>query len=104
MAITNKGDFPLRVYAKNARLIDNDYSRYDRNLKLVDPVAFDRGTLKYTSYVDVSAGTTQILGFCVDSDEATWYDQKSKLRFTIGYDGGEYTVYASSYYGTHYYE
>ena len=104
MAITNKGDFPLRVYAKNARLIENDYSRYDRNLKLVDPVAFDRGTLKYTSYVDVPAGTTQILGFCVDSDEATWYDQKSKLRFTIGYDGGEYTVYASSYYGTHYYE
>ena len=103
IAVTNKGVLPLRVYSSGAMLLDSDYSSYDRNLKLVDTDALDMGVLRYKSYIDIPAGTTEYLGFTVASGGATWYDKKSTLRFKVRYDDGEYIYRASNYYGTRYY-
>ena len=102
--VMNNGSLPLRIYSKNAKLIDRDYTSYDRNLKLVDTDALKRNMMRYKSYIDIPAGTSMTLAFHVPTGNATWYDKKSTLRFDVGYDGGSYTFFASSYYGTRYYE
>ncbi len=102
--VANNGNYTLRIYSKNAMLIDNDYSSYDRNLKLVDTDALKKGVTRYISYVDIPAGTSKVLAFVVASDKATWYDEKSTLSFRALYDGAKYTYRLSNYYGTRYTE
>ena len=95
--LENNGVGKIRIYSKGAELIDNDYYSYDRDLKLCN-------TNGYTcNYLDIAAGSDKTFGFYVVGDD-TWYDEKTKIKFKMYYDGIYYWCYVSSKYGFNYYE
>ena len=103
VGLTNEGSETLRVYAKDAKLIDNDYSSYDRYLTMIDADYVDAGYAVPIDYVDIAPGEFTILVFLVDGSD-TWYDYKSNVRCIIQYDGVKHIAYFSNYYGFNYYD
>lgn len=103
MYITNTGSAKMRVYSKNARLIDKDYTRYNRSLKILDEAALDRGYISYKSYIDIPAGQSSWVWFSVEGRN-TWYDRWSRVKFEFSYDNIRYSGTSSAYYGNYYSE
>lgn len=97
VGLINNGVGTIRVYSDGARLIDADYSSFDRDLRLCDNDAY------LCDYVDIPAGESYVFGFYIEGDR-TWYDSRTKVKFRIRYDGMKYWCYVSNKYGFSYYE
>lgn len=102
LLLKNTGTQPMRIYSKNARLIDGTYYAYNRNLVLIsfDDV-MNHDTITPVSWVDIQPGQEAYLPFIVDGSP-TWYDYKSTIRFEFSYDGERYLASNSLYYGFSY--
>ena len=101
--IVNRKSKTLTVYSDGARLIDNDYSSYNRNLRMVDPDEVNNNhRIVYLSQASMKGNAMTI--FLFDSATKTWYDKKSTIKFYFSYDGVKYVCYASAYYGTQVYK
>lgn len=101
--IVNRKSKTLTVYSDGARLIDNDYSSYNRNLRMVDPDEITNNhRIVYLSQASMKGNAMTI--FLFDSATNTWYDKKSTIKFYFSYDGVKYVCYASAYYGTQVYK
>ena len=94
--ITNKGSQTMRVYAKNARTVDHDYSSYNRE---GDGYIYGyvNGVFTSMKYIDIAPGTSVTISFGLTS--STWYDKKTTLYFDFDYDGQQYRAATSYYYG-----
>ena len=100
MAITNNGVGNLRIYSKDAVLMDDDYSKYDRLLYLSN-TRRGKVDISEAKYIDIKPGTTEIIAFIVKGDD-TWYDERTTVGYKFRYDGVNYKAISSCYYGTHY--
>ena len=101
--IVNRKSKTLTVYSDGARLIDNDYSSFNRNLSMVDPdEVTNNHRIVYLSQASMNGNAMTL--FLFDSDTKTWYDEKSTIKFYFSYDGVKYVCYASAYYGTQVYK
>ncbi len=101
--IVNRKSKTLTVYSDGARLIDNDYSSFNRNLSMVDPdEVTNNRRIVYLSQASMNGNAMTL--FLFDSDTKTWYDEKSTIKFYFSYDGVKYVCYASAYYGTQVYK
>jgi len=94
--LTNSGPTPLRIYSTGSGLWDNDYSIYDRNLQLVNPLTYQNIT-----WTEFAAGSSGWVWFKAVGNP-TWYDEKSMIYYEFTYDNVWYNGSASSYYGIHY--
>lgn len=103
MLVENHGSKTLRIYARYARLIDSEYSEFNRNLIMVDPDEINNDRLVKISYIDILPGSESFVPFLV-KDDSTWYDGRSTIFYEFRYDGVDYWAHSSSYYGTEYYK
>lgn len=103
MLVKNHGSKTLRIYAKNARMIDSDYPSFNRNLILLDPDEVENERLVKVPYINIAPGEESFVPFLVDGKE-TWYDNKTTICYEFRYDGVNYCGYSSNYTGTNYYK
>lgn len=94
MYVGNTGTKPLTIYAKDVFMNDSTYREYDRYLTLVDPYSY-----KSKSSETIEPGEAKYLGFRVEGD-ATYYDSKTVIYYTMKYDGKLYRCYSSRYHGS----
>ncbi len=105
MAIENTGSCNLRIYSRNARLIDRDYTSFNRDMYLIDnEEMLNNKTLKGISSLVIKPGEIKIVTFWVEGNNSTLVDNKSTLYYEFNYDGVDYYAYTSKYYGTSFYE
>ena len=90
--VTNNGKYTMRFYSKGAIFMNSDYSKYDRDLTLVDK----NGAKK--SYIDIKPGKTATLYFAVNGSKTT-YLNTSHVVCLAKYDGVYYYTFFSNYYG-----
>jgi uncharacterized protein YjdB len=102
MIVTNNGKATMRIYTKDAKLIDYDYTSFNRNLQLTK-ISDDGNSLINLEYQDIKPGESAYVGFTTLGG-STWYDKKSTIRYRFRYDGINYIGYSSSYFGTQHYE
>ena len=92
LTLKNTGDYSVRVYSKNALLLDEYNDAYSRELYLVNSSG------KKLNYTDVGAGKTKTMTFKIDGN-STRYREDSIICFVFKYDGLEYALlaYADGY-------
>lgn len=95
--ISNTGSAKMRVYSKNAFLMDDVYEKYDRNLKILDEDALDEDRIAYKSYIDIPAGQSRYVYFI--SGTPTRYNSKSIIFYEFNYDNIRYQGASSAGYG-----
>lgn len=95
MSVKNNGDRTLRINP-NAALLDRDYDRFDRELRLID-----EDTIMPISYLDIAPGKSKFVVFEVIGNK-TWYDKKSTIVYQFKYRNKTYKIASSSYYGTYF--
>lgn len=100
VGIRNDGLGKIRIYDRNAMLLDHDFYSFDRYLSLFS--IDENDNIEYYDYIDIPAGESAIIGFEVLGGN-TWYDELTQINFEMRYDGMYYSCYASSYYGFSYY-
>ena len=101
LVINNRGQGTMRIYSRNASLLDSDYTNFNRKLYL------SKSTTGYVdlgeaSYMDIKPGEEKWAIF-LTKEGNTWYDAKSMIFYDFRYDGVDYRAYSSSSYGTDYY-
>lgn len=94
--LKNYGPTPIRVYSSGSKLIDNDYTSYNRYLQLVDTTTF-----KDISWIEFPSGSQGWVWFKVKGNP-TWYDSRSRIYFEFTYDSIWYKGNTSYYYGGSY--
>lgn len=95
MSVKNNGDRTLRINS-NAALLDRDYDKFDRDLRLID-----EDTIMPISYLDIAPGKSKFVVFEVIGNR-TWYDKKSTIVYQFKYRNKTYKIASSSYYGTYF--
>lgn len=93
--IENKGSKVLRIYSKNARLLSNLGSNYNRDMYIVDYL-FNK-----IPYIEIKPGKDEMVSFMI-TGSPTLYTTKSSVTYVFEYDNKLYIGYSSYYYGTHY--
>lgn len=95
--LINYGVDKIRIYSKDAMLIDPEYASLDRTLQLYDE------DLNPCEYIDIKAGEDCVFAFVVNGD-TTYYDGKTKIKFKMYYDGFYYWCYVGANSGFSYYD
>ena len=95
MAITNNGNCNLILYSRYAKLLDNDYDDYNRDLQFVD-------TDTFTSISSITIAPRVCLFLFWVVGDNTWVDYKTTVYYEYKYDGVNYYAFTSNYTGTHY--
>ncbi len=99
--IRNNGPRVMRVYARNACLIDGESAEYNRELKLFSYNDFMQyNVITPLSYIDIAPGKEAHLPY--EMDPPTRYNWNSTIYFDFNYDGVEYRASNSYNYGCHY--
>lgn len=97
MLVTNRGTNNLTIKTTNARLVDDDYASFNRDLGLLN----SKG--QFVDRQVIAPGQESYVGFgVVYPAYRTWYDRYSRLYFDFEYAGKQYQGIASSYYGSVY--
>lgn len=86
--LQNLGTKAIRI-SKDANLIDNNYSYYDRSLLLIDANSVEYGYVKYLDYLDVQPDSEAYVCFIVDGDKTT-FSANSNIYFEFMYDDRYY--------------
>lgn len=97
IGLINYGVGKIRIYSKDAMLIDPEYASLDRTLQLYDENA------KPCEYIDIKAGEEKVFAFVVNGD-TTYYDGKTEIKFKMYYDGFYYWCYVGANSGFSYYD
>lgn len=93
LAIQNKGIGPMRVYSKNASLVNPYYTYYNRSLTLVNlDDALNHDKITPISYVDIQPGEITYLVYVVNGTN-TIYNYSSSVYFDFSYEGENYRAY-----------
>lgn len=102
MAVQNRGTQTLRIYNNGARLSDDDYYYYDRDVRLFDADTYiSTGRMVYLDYIDLKAGQTKKIGWMVLGNR-TWYDSDTEMIFNFKYTGVMYKNVTSNSGGSTY--
>ncbi len=94
--VQNTGNRPIRIYNTNSKMVDDDFSSYNRSLQLVD-----NKSGKSLNWVEIPAHSSVYISFKVKG-ASTWYDPYTTISFEFTYDGVRYVSSISNYYGNYY--
>lgn len=80
ISIDNNGDSDLTIYSKNSKMLDGNYSSYNRNTSIVKLV---NDNLISVDKVEIKPNKSETIIFALES--SSWYDKNSSLLFGMEY-------------------